>query len=216
LLLAAHQLPAQLKSVPVYAVTAARPGWAAALDYGSGINQASGHARHWGARAAGGFGRLQVALAAGVWDAGASASAQFGGTALLRALGRPSGGLALHALAGAGYARAGAGSSATTYVTVPLGVAVVHSGFHTSRGALTPWLTSRVEIVREAFAGFRPSQAGVGVSGGVAAAVRGRLGAHVALEWLKLFERRGAGVTLSGGDRITAGVGVHVLLSGTP
>lgn len=216
LLLWAQQLPAQLKSIPVYAVTAARPGWAAALDYGAGLNDASGHARHLGARVGGRTGRLQLTAAAGAWDAGASTSAQVGGTALLRVLGSRSSGLALHALAGAGYTRAGPAGDATTYVTLPLGIAVVRSGLRAPRGAVTPWLTSRVEIARVSFATVRASQTGVGVSGGLAAELRGRLGAHAALEWLKRFELGAVGITLPGGNRITAGVGVHILLSATP
>ncbi len=186
------------------------------MDYGSGLNDASGHARHLGARVGGGTGRLQVTVAAGAWDAGASTSAQFGATTLFRVLGNRSGGLALHALAGAGYARAGPASTATTYVTVPLGIAVVRSKLETSRGAITPWLASRFEVDRVLFPAVRASQNGVGVSGGIAAAVRGRLGIHAALEWLRMFQRSGAGIALAGGSRVTAGVGIHILLSGVP
>ena len=212
----AQPLAAQLKSVPVYPLLAVRQGWAAGLDFGSGLNDASGHARHLGARVGGGAGRLQLTAAAGAWDAGASTSAQFGGTTLLRLLGSRSGGLALHVLAGAGYTRAGPTGDATTYVTVPLGIALVRSGLQTSRGAVTPWLMSRVETMRVSFGTVRASQNAVGVSGGMAAAVRGRLGVHAALEWLRMFDRSRLGVTLPGGNRVTAGVGVHLLLSGMP
>src|SRR3990170_1063005 len=128
----AQPLAAQLKSVPVYPLLAVRQGWAAGLDFGSGLNDASGHARHLGARVGGGAGR--------------------------------------RALAGAGYTRAGPAAAATTYVTVPLGIALVRSGLQTSRGAVTPWLMSRVETMRVSFGTVRASQNGVGVSGGMAAA----------------------------------------------
>lgn len=209
-------LEAQLKSVPVSPILAARPGWAAALDYGTGLNDASGHARHWGVRVGAGTARVRLTAAGGAWDAGPSTSAQVGGAALLRVVGVGSGGLALHALAGAGYTRAGSTDSATTYLTFPLGFTVAHSGLRTSRGAVTPWLTSVVELDGVSFSAVRATQAGVGVSGGLAAALLGRLGAHAALEWVRMFQRGAAGVTLPGGNRVTAGVGVHLLLSGTP
>jgi hypothetical protein len=212
----AQPLAAQLKSVPVYPLITARQGWAVALDYGSGLNDASGHARHLGVRVGGGTGRLQLTAAAGAWDAGASTSAQVGGTTRLRVLGNRTRGLALHAMAGAGYTRAGPADTATTYLTFPLGIAVALSGLRTTRGAFTPWLASRVEIAQTSFSTVRAAQNGVGISGGVAAAVRGRLGLHVALDWLTTFNRSAVGITLPGGNRITAGVGVHVLLSGTP
>ncbi len=211
----AQPLAAQLKSVPVYPLLAAGRGWAAALDYGSGLNDASGHARHLGARVGAGTARVRLTAAGGAWDAGASTSAQFGGTALLRVLGKGSGGLALHALAGAGYTRAGPADSAATYVTIPLGLAVVRSGLQTSRGAMMPWLASLVEFDGVSFGAVRATQTGVGLSGGLAATLHGRLGAHAAFEWMRMFQRGAIGVTLSGGTRVTAGVGVHLLLSGT-
>ena len=58
----AQPLAAQLKSVPVYPLLAVRQGWAAGLDFGSGLNDASGHARHLGARVGGGAGRLFAIL----------------------------------------------------------------------------------------------------------------------------------------------------------
>jgi len=208
-------LAAQLKSVPVYPLVAARQGWAGALDYGSGLNDASGHARHLGGRLGGGTGRLQMAVAAGAWDAGASTSAQVGSTALLRVLGERSGGLGLHAMAGAGYTRAGPADTATTYWTFPFGVALVRSGWRTTRGAVTPWLMSRLEISQTSFSAVRAARTGVGVSAGVAAAVHGRLGLHVAFDWLRTFEHRAVGIALPGGNLFTAGVGAHLLLSGT-
>lgn len=215
LLVAARQLPAQLKSIPVYAVTAPREGWAAGLDYGSGLNPASGRGRHWGARVGLGSAWVRLNAAGGAWDAGASTSAQLGVTGLVRVVGRGADGLALHALAGAGYTRSGPADSATTYLTIPLGFAVVHSGLRTSRGAVTPWLASLVELDGLSFGVVRATQAGVGMSGGVAATLHGRVGAHLALEGLRMFERRAGGVTLREGTRVTAGVGVHLLLSGT-
>jgi hypothetical protein len=209
-------LAAQLKSVPVYPLVAAPQGWAGAIDYGSGLNDASGHARHLGVRVGGGTGRIRFTAAAGAWDAGATTSLQFGGTTLVRVMGGRSGGLALHAMAGAGYARAGPADTATTYWTFPVGVAVVHPELRAGGGVVTPWLTSRVEIARTSFATVRATQNGVGVSGGMAARVRGRFGLHVALDWLRTFERSGLGITLPGGNRLTAGVGVNVGLSGAP
>jgi len=209
-------LAAQLKSVPISPLVAARQGWAGALDYGLGLNDASGHARHLGVRIGGGVGAIQLIAGAGAWDAGASTSAQFGGTALVRVLGGRSGGLALHAMAGAGYTRAGPADTVTSYWTFPFGIAATHTGLRTGRGAVTPWVTSRLEIAQTSFSTVRATQNGVGVSGGVAAAIQGRLGLHVALDWLRTFERAAPGITLLGGHRMTAGVGVHVQLTGTP
>ncbi len=216
LLCAVQPLGAQLRSVPVFGVLAARPGWVVGLDYGSGLNDASGHARHWGGRAGLGTGRLQLTAGGGAWDAGSSTSPQLGGTGLLRIVGRGSGGLALHALAGAGYTRSGPADSSATYVTIPLGFAVAHSGLRTSRGALTPWLASVAELDQVSFSGIRATQTGLALSGGVAAMLSGRLGLHLALEASRMFERRVGGVTLQEGTRVTVGAGVHLVLSGAP
>src|SRR3990172_8665802 len=75
---------------------------------------------------------------------------------------------------------------------------------------------SRGETMRGSFGTVRASQNAVGVSGGMAAAVRGRLGVHAALEWLRMFDRSRLGVTLPGGDRVTPGAGVPLLFWGVP
>ena len=212
LMCAALPLNAQLKSVPVYPLLAARPGWAVGLDYGSGLNGASGRARHWGGRAGVGTGRVQLTASAGAWDAGTSVSAQLGGTGAFRILGPSSGGLAGHALAGLGHTRSGGDS----YLTFPLGLVVSHTGLRTPRGAVTPWVASVAEFDRVSFGGIRATQAGVGLSGGLSAMLYRRLGLHLALEGVRMFERRGGGVTLEEGTRITVGAGVHLLFAGTP
>src|SRR3972149_9073352 len=74
----AHPLAAQLKSVPVYPLLAVRQGWAAGLDFGSGLNDASGHARHLGARVGGGGGRAPPAAPPGARGGAGPARARRG------------------------------------------------------------------------------------------------------------------------------------------
>lgn len=214
LLAVVRPLAAQLKSVPVYPLLAARPGWVLGLDFGSGLNDASGHARHYGARIGGRTGRLTLVAAGGAWNAGRLTSAQFGGHTTLRVLGHDSNGLALHALAGVGYTRAGPADSAATYLTVPLGMVWAPPGFRTSRGAVRPWLVSLIRFDGVSFAMARGTQVGWGLSGGVAGQLHGRLGAHAALEGVRFLERRVPGITLRRRTELTAGVGLYLSLSG--
>ncbi len=215
LLGAAPPLAAQLKSLPVYPIAAARPGWAVALDYGAGLNAATGHARHVGGRVTGPLGPLRLSAEGGAWDAGASTSVQWGGTAGVRVAGGAPGSLALFALAGAGFAHAGPSDTAATYWTFPLGLAVMRQGRGVGGRALTPWLFPRAQVDRVSFAGVRAGQLGVGLSSGVSVDLTDRWGVHGALDWLHLFRRTGVGLTLEGGERVTAGIGAHLRLSGS-
>lgn len=208
-------LAAQLQSVPVYAVTTARPGWALAADYGTGLNDASGHARHVGGRVTGPAGPFRLTAAAGAWDAGSRTSAQLGGTAGL-SLGIVGGSLSLLAMVGAGFARAGPRDTATTYWTFPAGVALIRPGSGTGRPAITPWLFPRAQMIHVSFARAHINQLGVGLSAGVSAALTDRLGVHGAVDWLYLARRSGGLLTLEGGTRVTAGLGVDVHLARSP
>ncbi len=212
----APPLTAQFKSVPVYAITAARPGWAVALDFGAGLNDASGHARHVGGRVAGALGSVRLTAGGGVWDAGSSTTAQLGGTAAVRLAGGAQRPLTVLAVGGVGSTHSGPSDTAATYWTFPVGVALIRPGLGPRRRAITPWLFPRVQVDRVSFAGARANQLGVGLSAGVSADLTGRLGVHGALDWLHLFRWAGTALTLEGGARATMGVGAYVRFSGSP
>jgi hypothetical protein len=207
---------AQLKSLPVYGDAATRGLWAVWLDLGSGVNSASGQAQHVGARLSGGLGPLTLGVGAGVWETGSGASTTVGGTVGLRLLGGAARPLTLGLLAGLGYARAGPDSAATSYVTAPLALALTFNNVRAAGRTIVPWVAPRAELDRLRFPGVQGDQAGLGLSAGVSAPVSGRVGVHGALDWLDLFERVQAGVTFAGGSRLTAGLGVHVLLAAPP
>ncbi len=211
----AAPLAAQLQSVPVYAVTTARPGWAVAAEYGAGLNDISGHARHVGGRVTGPVGPFRLTAAAGGWDTGTGTGAQLGGTAGLH-LGGIAGPLSLLAIAGAGLARAGPGDTAATYWSFPVGLALIRQGIGTGRRAISPWLFPRAQVAGVSFAGARVNQFGFGLSAGVSADLTGRLGVHGAVDWLHLAGRSASVVTVEGGTRATAGVGVYWRLASPP
>lgn len=211
-MMTAVPLVAQLKSVPVYGGIGVRPGWTFGVDYGSGLNAVTGRARHLGARVSGGMGPVTLGLAGGRWDAGSSASAQVGGTVAVRLRGSERSALALGLLVGLGYVRSGADSSASSYLSVPLGVTLTINRLHAFGGPVVPWLGPRVELERVSFSDVDADQRGIGGSAGVSIGVLERLGVHAAVDWLRLFARSAPGITLGGGPRLTAGIGVHVLL----
>jgi hypothetical protein len=210
---AATPLAAQLKSLPVYGDGATGGLWAVWLDAGSGVNDASGQAHHVGARVSGGAGRLTVTVGGGLWDTGSGASAAVGGTASWRLLGGAASPLALGLLAGVGYARAGPDSALSTYVTAPVALVIAFNRVQAAGRTFVPWVAPRGELDHVRFPAAKGDQGGLGVSAGVRAPVWGRVGVHAALDWLELFERHKNGITFVGGSRITAGLGVHVLLS---
>lgn len=212
MMLAATPLAAQLKSVPVYPVTGVHAGWAVAVDFGSGLNRASGRARHVGAGVNGGLGPVRFGLAGGVWDPGTGTSTQVGATAGLRLRGSDATRLSAGVLAGLGYVGSGTGANSTTYYSAPVALTITLNTLRRGRHAIVPWIAPRVELDRVSFAAVRGDQVGVGVSAGVSLALLDRVGVHAAGDWLQLFERREAGVTLAGGSRLTAGIGMHFLL----
>jgi hypothetical protein len=206
-------LAAQFKSLPVFGDAATRGLWAVWLDAGTGVNDASGQAQHVGARLSGGVGPLTLGVGGGLWETGSGASATVGGTAGLRLLGGTTRPLALGLLAGVGYARVGPDSTATTYVTAPVGLVVTFNRVRAAGRTIVPWVAPRGELDRVRFPGVHGDQGGLGLSAGVSAPVSGRVGVHGALDWLELFRRSQGGVTFVGGSRLTAGLGVHVLLA---
>jgi hypothetical protein len=209
-------LVAQLESLPLYGDAATRGLWAVWLDVGSGLNAASGQAQQLGARLSGGLGPLTLGVGAGVWSTGSGSSPTVGGTAGLRLLGGAARPLTLGLLAGVGYARAGPDSAASTYVTAPLGLVVTFNRVRAAGRAVMPWVAPRGELDHVRFAGAKGDQGGLGLSAGLSALVSGRVGLHAALDWLNLFQRIQGGITFAGGSRLTAGLGVHVLLAATP
>lgn len=204
---------AQFKSLPVYGDGATQGLWAVWLDAGSGVNQASGQAQHYGARLSGGFGPLTLGVGGGLWDTGAGASATVGGTVGLRLLGGAASPLELGLLTGLGYARSGPDSAASTYLTAPLGLVMTFNRVHIAGRRVAPWVAPRGELDGVRFPGVKGDQGGVGLSAGVSTLVTARLGVHAALDWLELLRRSQNGITLLGGSRLTAGLGVHVLLA---
>lgn len=209
----AAPLAAQFKSLPVYGDAATRGLWAVWLDAGSGVNDASGQAQHLGGRVSAGVGPLTLGVGGGVWETGAGTSPSFGGTAGLRLLGGAASSLTLGLMAGVGYARAGADSARSTYVTAPLGLVVTFNRVRAAGRHILPWVAPRGELDHVRFPVARGDQGGLGLSAGVSAPVAGRLGVHAALDWLELFARTQGGVTFTGGSRLTAGLGVHLLLA---
>jgi hypothetical protein len=210
--LAAAPLAAQLQSVPVYAGIGVRPGWTFGAEYGSGLNAASGRASHLGARLSGGFGRVTLGLVGGRWDAGSSASAKVGATAAVLLRGGQRSALALGLLVGLGYVRSGADSNASSYLSAPLGVTLTINRLQPLGLPVVPWLVPRVEFERVSFSDVIADQQGIGGSAGVSVGLYPRLGVHAAVDWLRRFARSAPGITLGGGSRLTAGIGVHVLL----
>jgi hypothetical protein len=206
-------LVAQLESLPVYGDGATAGLWAVWLDAGSGVNNASGQAHHLGARVSGGVGRLTLSVGVGLWDTGSGASATVGGTAGVRLLGGTASPLAVGLLMGVGYARAGPDSASSTYVTAPVGLAIMFNRVHVAGQTIVPWVAPRGEVDRVRFPGVEGDQGGLGLSAGVRAPLSGRVGVHAALDWLELFQRRQNGITFVGGSRVTAGLGVHVFLA---
>jgi hypothetical protein len=211
--LVATPLAAQLKSLPVYGDGATGGLWAVWLDAGSGVNDASGQAQHVGARVSGGVGRLTLSVGAGLWETGSGASATVGGTAGWRLLGGAASPVALGLLAGVGYARAGPDSGFSTYVTAPAGLVITFNRVRAAGRTIVPWVAPRGELDHVRFPAADGDQGGLGLSAGVRAPVSGRVGVHAALDWLELFQRSRNGVTFVGGSRLTAGLGVHVLLA---
>lgn len=197
-------------------MVAGGPGWALAGDFGSGVNAASGRARHWGGRVGGTLGPLDLVAGGGVWDAASGASVQLGGTVAARTLGFATGPVTAFAVAGVGRARAGPGDSSAVYWTFPLGLAVIRSWRGAGSRALTPWLFPRIQVDRVMFAGARADQLGAGLSAGMSADLTDRLGVHGALDWLHQFRWTGPVLTLEGGERVTVGLGAYWRVSPRP
>jgi len=208
-------LQGQLKSRPVYGLVSSAPGLSAGLDYGSGLNAASGRGRHLGGLLDANRGRLRVSLAAGMWDPGPRAAVQFGGTVAVRLLGNPQRGPVVDALLGAGSARVGPADTSTRYLQVPAGLVISGRGLTTGWGSLLPWLGLRTEVDWVWFAGNRASQSGVGVALGASAQVSRRVELHGALDWSALAGRFERGISLPARRPLTIGVGVHVLATGS-
>ena len=206
-------LRAQFKSLPVYGDAATQGLWAVWLDAGSGVNRASGEAQHYGARLSCGAGPLTLGVDGGLWETGAGGSATVGGTVGLRLVGGTASPFALGLLVGLGYARAGPDSAASTYLSAPLGLVLTFNRVRVGGRALAPWVAPRGQLDRIRFPGVKGDQGGLGLSAGVSTLLTARLGVHAALDWLELFQRDQGGVTLLGGSRLTAGLGVHVLLA---
>jgi hypothetical protein len=209
----ATPLAAQFKSLPVYGDAGTGGLWAVWLDAGSGVNGASGRAQQYGARLSGAVGPLTLGVGGGLWETGSGASPAVDGSVGLRLLGGSTGSLALGLLAGVGYARSGPDSAASSYVTVPLALVLTFQRVRAAGRDIVPWLAPRAELDRVRFPGVQGDQGGVGMSAGLNAPVSGRVGVHGALDWLALVARRQGGVTFVGGSRLTAGLGVHVLLA---
>ncbi len=209
----ATPLAAQFKSLPVYGDAATRGLWAVWLDAGTGVNNGSGQAQHLGARVSGAVGPLTLGAGGGLWETGFGASGTVGGTAGLRLLGGAARPLALGLLAGVSYARAGPDSAATTYLTVPLGLVVTFNRVRVAGRTVAPWVAPRAELDRVRFPGVQGDQGGLGLSAGASALVSGRVGVHGALDWLELFQRSQDGITFVGGSRLTAGLGLYLLLA---
>jgi hypothetical protein len=185
-------------------------------DFGSGLNSASGQSHHLGGRVAGALGPLRVAVGAGAWDVASGTSVQLGGMLAARVLGRPAGPLTGLLVAGAGRVRAGPSDTSATYLTVPVGVALIRPAPGAGSRGITPWLFPRIQLDRVTFADARATQLGAGLSAGVSADLTGRLGVHGALDWLHQFRWSGPAITLEGGERVTMGVGAYWRVSSAP
>ncbi len=209
-------LRAQLKNLPVYGLTSAAPGVSAGLDYGAGLNAASGRGRHVGGHLSANRGRLRLSLGVGVWDPGAETALQGGGTIAVRVLGNHEQGFVLEGMLGAGSVRIGPADTATRYLQVPAGVVLSRRGLASRRGPITPWVGLRAEVDRVWFAGNRADQTGLGVGIGASAQVSHRLGLHGALDWSALAARSGRGLSLPARQPVTVGLGVHFLVLPDP
>jgi hypothetical protein len=212
----ASPLRAQLKDLPVYGLTAVASGLSAGLDYGSGLNAASGRGRHVGGHLSANRGRLRVSLAGGLWDPGRETALQLGGTIAVRALGNRQHGFVLEGILGAGAVRIGPADTATRYLQIPAGVVLSRRGVASRRGPITPWVSLRAEVDRIWFAGNRTDQTGLGAGMGASVQVSRRLGLHGALDWLALAARSGRGLSLPARRPVTVGLGMHFLVAPRP
>jgi hypothetical protein len=209
----ASPLAAQFKSLPVYGDAVVASTWTVWLDAGSGDNAVSGEAHDLGVRVGGGLGRVGLNVGVGLWDVTTGVAAQFGGMAGIRLTEDRGGPVSLSVLAGVGYARAGPDSTASSYVSAPVGFAIAFNGVRVGGHTVVPWIAPRAELDRLRLPNVSGDQGGVGASAGVRARLFGRVGIHGALDWLQLFERRTSGVTFTGGSRLTAGIGANILLA---
>jgi opacity protein-like surface antigen len=192
---------AQLNSLPVFVSPKGGTGLTLAVDYGRGLNDASGQNTAWAARATIGLTALTVGAGIGTVNPQVSfsdrdAELQYMGNAALRIFGGPLVPVAVNIHAGLGFLQREVGTGVDRRVyNVPVGVAAALN-VPTPGFSIEPWIAPRFQVTRHEQGGDSDHQTGFGLSAGVNVGFANGLGIHGAVDWTDL----GAASLVSPGD----------------
>lgn len=190
LALFASAAEAQLEGYPVTAWTA-DPGVTISGDFGRGVNTESGQLNAFGGRLGISAPMIGVWAGAGSLNLGSGLGSEltFAGGLALKVFDPPLIPIQISLQAGAGILSRTVGvpgfEQSINSVNVPIGVAFAIKA-PTPGVNVQPWVMPRVHILRVSVAGASGSDVGYGVSGGLNLTLPVGLGAHVAIDYMKI------------------------------
>lgn len=182
---------AQLNSMPVFVSPKGGTGLTLAVDYGRGMNDASGQNTAFAARATIGLTALTVGAGVGTVNPRVSFTdrdweLQYMGNAALRVFGGPLVPVAINLHAGLGFLEREVGTGVDRRIyNVPVGIGAALN-VPTPGFSVEPWVAPRFQVTRYEQGGDSDHQTGFGFSAGVNVGFANGLGIHGALDWTDL------------------------------